>query len=49
MTDKISSDFNELVTKALIVLSKLCVNIQDCAECPLRDYCGKVIVEWGET
>jgi hypothetical protein len=27
MVDKINSDFNELVTKALIVLSKLCVNI----------------------
>lgn len=34
----------ELV-KALLVLAKQCASCDNCAECPLRQFCGKLPIE----
>ena len=35
----------ELV-KALITIVKHCVDCGNCAECPMRDFCGHIPSEW---
>lgn len=35
----------ELV-KALLILAKYCVSCDNCADCQLREFCGKLPIEY---
>lgn len=32
--------------KALLLLEKICVKQESCAECPLKEFCGDQIQDW---
>ena len=34
------------VTKALLLLAKICVSACGCECCPLKEFCGKIPSEW---
>ena len=31
---------------ALILIAKFCVSYENCATCPLKNFCGKMPSEW---
>ena len=34
------------IVQALLLILKLCLSIQDCTKCKLKDFCGKLPTEW---
>ena len=34
------------LARALLTIVKYCASCDDCASCPLRDFCGKIPLEW---
>ena len=34
------------IVKALLIIVKYCASCDNCSECPIHDFCGKMPLEW---
>ena len=37
---------NSALARALLALAKYCASCDDCSQCAIREFCGKIPLEW---